>query len=34
MAESSHNKEDLSVDNVNTPFGLTKLRQPHLPDTP
>ena len=24
MAAISHNKEDLSVDNVHTPFGLTK----------
>ncbi len=24
MAASSHDKEDLSVDNVHTPFGLTK----------
>jgi hypothetical protein len=28
MAASSHNKEDLSVDNVHTPFGLTKHRPP------
>ena len=24
MAAISHNKDDLSVDNVHTPFGLTK----------
>lgn len=24
MAASSHDKDDLSVDNVHTPFGLTK----------
>lgn len=25
MVASSHNTKDLSVDNVHTPFGLTKL---------
>lgn len=37
MAESGHNKEDLSVDNVHTPFGLTKqppATSPHSGNEP
>ena len=30
MAAISHNKEDLSVDSVHTPFGLTKQRRGRL----
>ncbi|BCW58661.1 hypothetical protein StoSoilB20_20080 [Arthrobacter sp. StoSoilB20] len=32
MAAISCNKEDLSVDNVHTPFGRTKQRQRRLHD--